>query len=147
MHYDVAVPDPVRVIVADSVGVAVDAAGEFVRVRGEDLRLVAQRANAARTEHPGRTVLVDIDVVVDDTAAGARRQVADAGVSAAAGTLTYIGTPTGLAGLIADIHALGLCDGAVLRPLLPGVAEVIRARVLPELDTMGLTAPRESWPA
>ena len=61
MHYDVAVPDPVRVIVADSVGVAVDAAGEFVRVRGEDLRLVAQRANAARTEHPGRTVLVDID--------------------------------------------------------------------------------------
>ena len=51
-------------------------------------------------------------------------------------TLLYVGTPAGLAGLIADIHALNIADGAVLIPRAAGVAELIPEAVLPVLRTM-----------
>jgi arginine repressor len=41
-------------------------------------------------------------------------------------SLLYIGTPSGLAGLIADIDTLGIADGVMVRPLVvPGVLSCI----------------------
>jgi len=136
IDHDIAVERPPRVGVVDVGELRLDSPREFIRVRGADLRRVAQRATAAREEHPDVDVLVDIDVMVDISAAAARARVAAADVNPTVDTLLYIGTPTGLAGLVADIHALGICDGAVLRPLLPDVAALIRDSVLSELNTM-----------
>jgi hypothetical protein len=52
------------------------------------------------------------------------------------GTLLYVGTATGLAGLVADLYALGMTDGAMLIPLIgEDVPALIRDEVLPELAT------------
>ncbi|MGE0218549.1 hypothetical protein [Mycolicibacterium sp.] len=143
---DIAVRGPVRVVV-DSDGRCADLGPEFTRVQGRDLRRVAQLAAAARRDSPDADVLVDIDVVLDHSAAAARQRWDTEGGPCSPETLTYIGTPEGLAGLVADIHALGMCDGAVLRALLPGVAELIRVRVLPMLATLApaITAGPISW--
>lgn len=85
-------------------------------------------------------VVVDIDVMVDVDAATARARVAEAADRPTADTLVYVGTAGGLAGLIIDMHALGICDGAVLRPLVAGFGAAIRDSVLAELVTM-LPAP------
>lgn len=136
VDHDIAVERPPRIGVVEVGELWLDSPREFVRVRGSDLRRVAQRAAVAREQQPGVDVLVDIDVMIDISAAGARARVAAADVNPYADTLVYIGTPTGLAGLVADIHAMGICDGAVLRPLLPDIATLIRDSVLSELDTM-----------
>lgn len=52
-------------------------------------------------------------------------------------TLRYVGTPSGLAGLIADLYTLGLIDGAMLIPLVADdVAKLIFKEVLPELESL-----------
>lgn len=134
--YDIVVHGPARIGVADDFGTWVDPSGGCVRIRGVDLREVAHRASTVRRAEPAVDVLVDIDVVIDESAAGARERLRASGLVPSGDTLVYIGTPAGLAGLVADIHALGITDGAVLRPLLPEVAEVIRRQVLPILQTM-----------
>lgn len=146
---DIRVGRPVRIGVIDGNEMRIDSAGEYLRVGGVDLRRVAQRSASARGDHPGIDVLVDIDVMIDHDAAGARDKMAAQHIVPRGDTLTYIGTPAGLAGLITDLHALGICDGAMLRPLLPHVAALIRGPVLHELDTMSshrLTV-QESRPA
>ena len=39
--------------------------------------------------------------------------------------------------LLSDIHALGIADGALLWPLLPGTAELIGERAFEAMHTMG----------
>ncbi len=143
MKHDIAVEGHLRLGVQDGGAVSMDSARPFARVRGTDLRRVAHCAGLAREEHPGMDILVDIDVMVDVDAAAARARVAAAVHPPCTDTLLYIGTPVGLAGLITDMHALGICDGAVLRPLIPGFGTSIRDRVLAELGTM---APRNAIP-
>jgi alkanesulfonate monooxygenase SsuD/methylene tetrahydromethanopterin reductase-like flavin-dependent oxidoreductase (luciferase family) len=139
----------IRVAVVDGNDLWVDSPREFVRVCAVDLRGVAHRAASVCEEHPGLDVLVDIDVIIDTNAAAARDRMAVGHVIPHVDTLTYVGTPAGLVGLITDIHALGMCDGAVLRPLLPGVIGLIRDRVIPELSATQLDQllPCRSWPA
>jgi hypothetical protein len=115
------------------------APGGSVRIRATDLRGVAHQAAAVRDIQPGAVVVVDIDVMIAHDARSARALLADAEWEPS-NTLLYVGTPAGLAGLITDIHALGIAgiaDGAVLLPVAKeGVLELIYREVLPELSTM-----------
>ena len=116
-----------------------------IRLRGKDLGEVARRATAARRDNPGCDVVVDIDVVIapDAPAARAMRNSDEADGD----TLLYVGTPAGLAGLIADIHVLGIADGAVLVPGADGVTALLRNAVLPvlrSLTALAIAVPESS---
>jgi len=133
---DLTAKNPLRLGVAYGETLWFNPPGEVIRVRAEDLRGLAQRVKAVRQKHPGRDVVVDIDVVIASEARWARAALAKAGGAPKDGTLLYVGTATGLAGLVADLYVLGMTDGAMLIPL--GGADVhalIRNEVLPELAT------------
>jgi alkanesulfonate monooxygenase SsuD/methylene tetrahydromethanopterin reductase-like flavin-dependent oxidoreductase (luciferase family) len=137
--FDIAPTGPLRVGIALGTDVWLDTPGELVRVIATDLRDAAHKTAEAREDHPGVDVLVDIEVVIARDARTARETLGDLVDDRAGDTLLYVGTPTGLVGLITDIHALGIADGAVLVPLAgAGVIDLIRREVLPELS--GLTA-------
>ena len=60
-------------------------------------------------------------------------------------SLQYIGTPVGLAGLIADIQAAGVADGVTLLPLsLPRVLEQLVDGTLPWLEERGLVTSADA---
>jgi hypothetical protein len=133
---DLTAKSPLRLGVAYGESVWLNAPGELIRVRAEDLRGLAHRVTAARQQHPGRDVVVDIDVVIAGEARCARAALAKAGGAPNHGTLLYVGTATGLAGLVADLYVLGMTDGAMLIPLIgEEVPALIRDEVLPELAT------------
>ena len=120
-----------------------------VRIQAVDLRQAGRksamlRADAAARDCPPPPVLVDIEVLIDRDAASARNMLAqlDAtfAITGPPRSLRYIGTPTGLAGLIADIHILGIADGVMLLPLME--VEMVD-RVFDEVFPMlGLNAAR-----
>jgi alkanesulfonate monooxygenase SsuD/methylene tetrahydromethanopterin reductase-like flavin-dependent oxidoreductase (luciferase family) len=131
---DIAARRPLRLGIDDRYAVWLASPGEFVRVRGMGLRQVARRASAVRAERPGIDVLVDIDVVIANDAASA---LADAAGLPDTDTLRYVGTPCGLAGLIADLHALAITDGAILIPVVHhDHIDWLRDRILPELHSL-----------
>ena len=133
---DLAAKNPLRLGVAYGDTVWLNTPGELIRVRAEDLRELAQQVTTVRQQHPGRDVVVDIDVVIAGEARWARAALAKAGGAPKHGTLLYVGTATGLAGLVADLYVLGLTDGAMLIPLLgEDMPALIRDEVLPELAT------------
>jgi hypothetical protein len=97
------------------------------RVRADDLR-VAQRIRAgirAEAEAAGRdpdsvSVVLDIETLLAADASAALRRLAELDARTqptAASSVRYIGTPTGLIGLIADLRAVEVADGVTLRPL------------------------------
>lgn len=106
-----------------------------LRIRGVALSDIARKSARARRDHPEVDVVVDIDVVIADEASTARAMVDSEHGETGDSTLLYVGTPAGLAGLITDIHALGIADGAVLIPGTAGVVDLIRDAVLPVLHT------------
>lgn len=127
---------PLRLGIEHGQRVWPDATGDLMRVRATDLRHLARRVAAVRAEHPGRDVVADIHVVIAADARSARAALAASGEPPAADALLYVGTATGLAGLIADLHALGLIDGAILIPLLgQEMVDRIYNEVLPQLKT------------
>ncbi len=84
------------------------------------------------------SVFVDIEVIIDRDARSARLALAalDARLTTprTPDSLRYIGTASGLAGLIVDIHVLGIADGVALLPLVePDGQERIVNGVLPLL--------------
>lgn len=93
---------------------------ESVRIVATDLRDLSRKAAEVKLDRPGVPVLADIYVAVAKEAALARTELATAGVDVPENSLVYVGTPRGLAGLISDIRALDIADGAVLRPLTAG---------------------------
>lgn len=101
---------------------------DVVRVNAIDLRH-AQRIRAGYG--PDVTVLLDVEVVIDTDGSRARRRFAELvrrpGVS-------YAGTPAGLAGLIADIHAAGVADGVTLLPKDEQSMEHIAQHTVPWLE-------------
>jgi alkanesulfonate monooxygenase SsuD/methylene tetrahydromethanopterin reductase-like flavin-dependent oxidoreductase (luciferase family) len=120
-----------------------------VRIQAVDLR-DAQRiragirsdAIAAGRDPDTISVLLDIETLVAPTAFEARIELAqlDAVQPHESSAVTYIGTPSGLAGLIADIAATEVADGVTLRPLeLPASLEHIVLDVVPALSDRGLT--------
>ena len=120
-----------------------------VRVRGADLGQAARRACAARLDNPGSDVVVDIEFVIAADAQSARALAAPAHETADDQTLVYVGTPAGLAGLVADIYAIGIADGAVLIPLAAEGNTLLRTAVLPVLETLTrmLTPVAGGYPA
>lgn len=134
--FDIAPRRPLQLGVASGTDVAWVAPADPVRIRGTDLGEVARRASAARRDHPHSDVVVDIDFVIAHDARSAREISQTAPDEPDDQTLLYIGTPAGLAGLIADMHALNIVDGAVLIPRAAGVSELVGAAVLPALRTM-----------
>lgn len=122
--------------------------GDAIRVRAPDLRRLAHQVTQVREEHPGRAVVVDIEMALAEDAQGARAALAESGGPPTPDTLLYVGTPSGLAGLVGDLYALGMTDGAMLISLVgDGVLELIREQVLPELrglisDTTHDSPPR-----
>ena len=134
---DITTNGPVRVGITGEDGWWPHQPRDVVRVQAPDLRRVAAATAAVREAQPRVSVLVDIYVAIAGDAHIARTVLAATGGAGAAQSLLYVGTPTGLAGLITDIHALGLADGAVLIPLLPGVGELIAGEVMPALRSLG----------
>lgn len=115
-----------------------------VRVRAADLREAGKLRDRIRAEaaEEGRdpdsvTVLVDVEIVL---ASDARtRRTPPESTRGEAGTLSYVGTPHGLAGLIADIHAVQVADGVTLIPLAaPFTVEHLVDGTLPWLESRGL---------
>ncbi|MEE3853028.1 hypothetical protein VZC37_22015 [Gordonia sp. LSe1-13] len=54
-------------------------------------------------------------------------------------TVRYVGTPAGLAGLIADIGAAEVADGVILVPLdAPGSSDLIARHTIPSLRERGM---------
>lgn len=133
---DLASDDFVHVGIDAGRGLRLERPCEVVRVRAVDLRALANRVRWARQERPRVPVLVDIYVMIATDSSLARAAMAET-AAPIGDTLLYVGTPTGLAGLVTDIHALGLADGAVFLPLngAAGVAQ-IREQVLPSLRSM-----------
>jgi alkanesulfonate monooxygenase SsuD/methylene tetrahydromethanopterin reductase-like flavin-dependent oxidoreductase (luciferase family) len=81
----------------------------MTRIKADDLRDAERKARAARADGAA-SVYLDIEVLIDTDVASAFRS-AD---GRPPGRLCYIGTPRGLAGLIADVQRLGIADGVVL---------------------------------
>lgn len=105
---------------------------DTVRITATDLaqaqrtteRLRADVASANRD--PGSlTVLLDLEIHIAPTARLAREQAASRSVDPPT-SVRYIGTASGLAGLISDIHAVGVADGVALIPIVPTpIAEIV----------------------
>jgi alkanesulfonate monooxygenase SsuD/methylene tetrahydromethanopterin reductase-like flavin-dependent oxidoreductase (luciferase family) len=147
-----AIARPSRIGIALGDRVLLDAQdGQAVRVQATDLRDAGHRTAAIwEASQTHVDVLVDIDVVIAHDAHTACELAEINGINQSRGSLLYIGTPRGLAGLLADIHAVGISDGAVLLPLqIPGVLDLVLNEVLPQLERLGMTVPavRESRPA
>ncbi|HET7668130.1 MAG TPA: hypothetical protein VFK56_19110 [Mycobacterium sp.] len=106
----------------------------FARVRAADLQVAQRRSAALRAEAGDEacTVFVEVEVLIDTDVRAAMRAAEQFRASTA--TLRYVGTPRGLAGLIADLHTLGIADGVTLLPLRASdSAERIINDVLPML--------------
>ncbi|BBZ65982.1 hypothetical protein MINS_14110 [Mycolicibacterium insubricum] len=108
-----------------------NSSAESVRVRAADLRALTRVAADVRDEYPETDIVVDIDALIAPSA----HEAMSAAGSHHGDTLFYVGTPTGLAGLIADIHSLGIAEGAVIHPVRndPDAIELLHQVVVPEL--------------
>jgi hypothetical protein len=90
----------------------------FARIRAADLHGAARQSVGLRAEARPQecTIFVDIEVLVDRDARAAMIAADQLGQRSSVGgpALRYVGTPRGLAGYIADLHALGIADGVTL---------------------------------
>jgi alkanesulfonate monooxygenase SsuD/methylene tetrahydromethanopterin reductase-like flavin-dependent oxidoreductase (luciferase family) len=115
-----------------------------MRVQAADLRDAYQKVATIRAESAYEVpTLLDVEVMIAQDSRSARTSLAilDSALRTVRrpASLLYVGTPSGLAGLIADIHTLGIADGVILRPLVvPGVLSHILDEVLPALCRAGL---------
>jgi alkanesulfonate monooxygenase SsuD/methylene tetrahydromethanopterin reductase-like flavin-dependent oxidoreductase (luciferase family) len=118
-----------------------------MRIRASDLRDAARKAAMVRADATAEghrpPVLIDVEVVIDRDAASARKTLAtlESTPEGPPRPLRYVGTPRGLAGLIADIHVLDIADGVVLLPLAEGVVGLIVDEVIPMLGLDAIDGP------
>lgn len=127
--------------------------GSVVRVRAHDLGEAQRRRDSARARAAaeGRdpdsvAVLLDVEVLLADDHRAARHELArlDAGLVEphVPDSISYVGTASGLAGLLADIRAAEVADGVTLLPMvLPRVLDRVVDDVLPALHAGGVTEP------
>jgi hypothetical protein len=150
---DIAVARPLRVGLQLAGGEWIDltAAGDdperTVRIQAVDLRSAGAHSSALREEATGPdeggiSVLVDIEVMIDEDARSAREALdrLNDGHQSRHRSLVYVGTAKGLAGLIADMHVLRIADGVTLVPMSVQVLERIVHDALPALRAMGFDA-------
>lgn len=127
---------PLRFGVSCDQGLWTNGFGELVRIRALDLRELTHKVAEVREDSPHAVVVVDIEVMIASDVRAARAAMRELGHESV-DTMAYVGTPTGLAGLIMDIYAMGIADGAVLLPVGNGaVLELIRDSVVPELEAV-----------
>ncbi|PBC37081.1 hypothetical protein CJ178_23340 [Rhodococcus sp. ACPA4] len=124
-----------------------------IRIRATDLRdAQAQCAQIrAAIAEDGRdpdsvAVLVDLEVLIAPEARAARKELAQLdsalNVPRVPASLHYVGTPSGLGSLIADIRAADVADGVTLLPLsLPRTLEHLVGETIPWLQSRGLVTP------
>jgi alkanesulfonate monooxygenase SsuD/methylene tetrahydromethanopterin reductase-like flavin-dependent oxidoreductase (luciferase family) len=114
----------------------------FARIRSADLRDAQRQSARVRADAGGDgcTVFMDIEVLIDSDVRAALRAAEQLGPSSAA--LRYIGTPSGLAGFIADLHTLGIADGVSLIPLR--AADSAQRMITDVLPMLGVDAARLS---
>ncbi|OZE99965.1 hypothetical protein CH293_13830 [Rhodococcus sp. 14-2470-1b] len=118
-----------------------------VRIHAADLREGQQARARARAEavEVGKdadsvAVFLDIEIHIADDARTARREFAALDAPTVPGSIRYVGTPSGLAGLIADVKAADVADGVTLVPVGPTSRNLDRVAdgVVPWLEDRGV---------
>ncbi len=120
--------DPVRASFELTTGSATPVRVSAPDLRGaQRLRSRIRAAAMVRGDDPDRlAVIVDLAVAVADDFRSALAALAAADITS---TLSYAGTVSGLAGLIADIIAAGVADGVTLIPITRLDAQQLLARL------------------
>ncbi|KQU38439.1 hypothetical protein ASG69_15115 [Rhodococcus sp. Leaf225] len=110
------------------------------RVRATDLRRAAAMHDDLSDPAGAVIAVLDVEFLIAPTARAARIEYRNRGLDADdATTVRYVGTPGGLAGLIADIGAAGVADGVVLVGLDDGDSvELLSSTTLPRLLRDGI---------
>ena len=116
-----------------------------VRIRAADLR-EAQLERARIRAADSVAVLVDLEILIAPEARSARKELAQLDSALTSPrvpvSLHYVGTPSGLGSLIADIRAAEVADGVTLLPLaLPRTLEHLVDSTIPWLQDRGLVTP------
>ncbi|WP_164478552.1 hypothetical protein [Mycolicibacterium stellerae] len=127
------------------------AIGPVVRVSATDLRDAARRARALRADAARQAIaapviFLEVGVLIDPEPRRALRALArlDRETDQTA-SLRYVGSPRGLAGFAADIHALDIADGIAVLPLtMPGSATHVIDGLLEALAEMGFESAPEA---
>lgn len=125
----------------------------IVRIQAADMAQAHRERARRRAEIQAKggdpdaiAVLVDIAVLIAPEARTAREELRTLD-SMLPGprpreSLEYIGTPIGLAGLIADLYVVGVVDGVTLLPMSePAVVDQIVNESLPWLTLRGIYPP------
>lgn len=93
----------------------------IIRIEAADLREAQQararlrgEAVAAGKDADSVAVFLDVEIHIADDARTARREFAALDASTVPGSIRYVGTPSGLAGLVADVKAAEVADGVTL---------------------------------
>lgn len=120
--------------------------GGTVRITAPTLGDAQRLGGAEAAAERQSAVLVDLHVVLASDARTARGLVRDhcviGAMSASRPSIDYVGTPTGLVGLITDMHTLGICDGVTLLvPPLDSILAAIAESVLPCLSETRVIDP------
>lgn len=119
-----------------------------VRIHAADLREGQQARARARSEAveagadaDSVAVFLDIEIHIADDARTARREFAALDAPTVPGSIRYVGTPAGLAGLVADVKAAKVADGVTLIPVGPSARNLDKVAdgVVPWLEERGVT--------
>lgn len=110
------------------------------RIRATDLRRATAMHDQMSEPTDAVRAVLDIEFLIALSARDARAEYRRRGLDAdSATTVQYVGTPQGLAGLIADIGAAGVADGVVLTGLDDGKStELLSSTTLPRLLLDGI---------
>ncbi|CAN3131126.1 hypothetical protein ACNUDN_24650 [Mycobacterium sp. smrl_JER01] len=138
-----------RVFVADDGGVRELTGGDepVVRVAAPDLQQARRVRARIRADSGDVAVILDLAVAVGVDFRSAQQILGPAD----AGTVRYVGTVAGLAGLISDIASAEVADGVTLIPAAPRqdlatVGRDVLARLADarQIDRPGIDHPRAS---
>jgi alkanesulfonate monooxygenase SsuD/methylene tetrahydromethanopterin reductase-like flavin-dependent oxidoreductase (luciferase family) len=117
------------------------------RISAADLREGQQTRTALRADAVAAgkdadsvAVFLDIEFHIADDARTARREFATFDVPAVPGSIRYVGTAAGLAGLVADVKAAEVADGVTLVAVGPEARNLadVAAGVVPWLEDRGV---------
>jgi alkanesulfonate monooxygenase SsuD/methylene tetrahydromethanopterin reductase-like flavin-dependent oxidoreductase (luciferase family) len=116
-----------------------------IRAQASNLREAHAMRRRIRSEAASQSreadevgVLFDLDVLIAEDVHAARRQYAALQFPAERRSLSYVGTPHGLAGLLADMRAAHVADGVVLLPLTTTTVDLVVDVTLPVLKEGGI---------
>ncbi|MGE2716429.1 hypothetical protein ACQI4L_20440 [Mycolicibacterium litorale] len=115
-----------------------------ILLRAPDLATAQRERRRIQSSMTGEppSVLLEVEAVVAETYSQARRKLADTdGAATEQLTIRYVGTPVGLAGLIADIAAAEVADGVVITPVpMADTPTLILEQTIPWLQDHNLIA-------